>query len=253
MINVGDVIGRLTVLERGETRIYKNGAKDTEWICQCNCQNKTIVKKLYSNLVKRNRTPSCGCIGREKTSIRSKKYNRYDLSGEYGIGYASNTNNPFYFDLENYDLIKNFCWREDEKGYLRTSVITNGEEKQIIFHRLVMNLTNEPKLFVDHINHDVHDNRKQNLRIVTNTQNTQNSKPNSNNKTGIPGVDFRKNCKKWIARITVNGDRIFLGKFDTFEEAVQVRIEAENKYFGEYSYWNSIAIMKPRKEDESNG
>lgn len=114
MINVGDVIGRLTILERGETHIYKNGAKDTEWICQCNCQNKTIVKKLYSNLVKRNRTPSCGCIGREKTSIRSKKYNRYDLSGEYGIGYASNTNNLFYFDLENYDLIKNFCWREDE-------------------------------------------------------------------------------------------------------------------------------------------
>ena len=61
---------------------------------------------------------------------------------------------------------------------------------------------------------------------------------------GIPGVDFRKNCKKWIARITVNGDRIFLGKFDTFEEAVQARIEAENKYFGEYSYWNSISLSK---------
>lgn len=244
MINVGDVIGRLTVLEKGKTYVYKNGTKDTEWICRCSCKNQTIVKKRYSNLIKKNCIPSCGCIGREKTSIRSKKYNKYDLSGEYGIGYASNTNNPFYFDLEDYDLIKNFCWREEKKGYLRTSIITNGEEKQIILHRLIMNLSNEKNLFVDHINHNVYDNRKQNLRIVTNTQNSQNSKPKSKNKTGVPGVDFRKDCKKWVTRITVNGKRIFLGKFDTFEEAVQVRIEAENKYFGEYSYWNSIAFSK---------
>lgn len=244
MINVGDVIGRLTVLEKGKTYVYKNGTKDTEWICRCNCKNQTIVKKRYSNLIKKNRIPSCGCIGREKTSIRSKKYNKYDLSGEYGIGYASNTNNPFYFDLEDYDLIKNFCWREEKKGYLRTSIITNGEEKQIILHRLIMNLSNEKKLFVDHINHNVYDNRKQNLRIVTNTQNIQNSKPNSKNKTGVPGVDFRKDCKKWMVRITINGNRIRLGSFDTFEEAVQARIEAENKYFGEYSYWNSITFSK---------
>lgn len=244
MINVGDVIGRLTVLEKGKTYVYKNGTKDTEWICRCSCKNQTIVKKRYSNLIKKNCIPSCGCIGREKTSIRSKKYNKYDLSGEYGIGYASNTNNPFYFDLEDYDLIKNFCWREEKKGYLRTSIVTNGEEKQIILHRLIMNLSNEKNLFVDHINHNVYDNRKQNLRIVTNTQNSQNSKPKSKNKTGVHGVDFRKDCKKWVTRITVNGKRIFLGKFDTFEEAVQVRIEAENKYFGEYSYWNSIAFSK---------
>lgn len=244
MINVGDVIGRLTVLEKGKTYVYKNGTKDTEWICRCSCKNQTIVKKRYSNLIKKNRIPSCGCIGREKTSIRSKKYNKYDLSGEYGIGYASNTNNPFYFDLEDYDLIKNFCWREEKKGYLRTSIITNGEEKQIILHRLIMNLSNEKKLFVDHINHNVYDNRKQNLRIVTNTQNIQNSKPNSKNKTGVPGVDFRKDCKKWMVRITINGNRIRLGSFDTFEEAVQARIEAENKYFGEYSYWNSITFSK---------
>jgi hypothetical protein len=41
-----------------------------------------------------------------------KKFNQYDLSGSYGIGYCSNTNNPFYFDLEDYDLIKDYCWME---------------------------------------------------------------------------------------------------------------------------------------------
>lgn len=73
MINVGDVIGRLTVLEKGKTHIYKNGTKDTEWICQCSCPNQTIVKKLYSNLIKKNCTPSCGCIGREKNINKKQK------------------------------------------------------------------------------------------------------------------------------------------------------------------------------------
>ena len=33
----------------------------------------------------------------------NKKSNIYDLSGEYGVGWTSNTNEEFYFDLEDYD------------------------------------------------------------------------------------------------------------------------------------------------------
>ena len=53
---------------------------------------------------------------REKKINRCKelfsKTNKYDLSGEYGIGYDSN-GQKFYFDLEDYDKIKNYCWYED--------------------------------------------------------------------------------------------------------------------------------------------
>ncbi|WP_368488451.1 hypothetical protein [Clostridium sp. BJN0013] len=37
------------------------------------------------------------------------KYNTYDLTGEYGIGYDAK-GNIFYFDLEDYDRIKDFYW-----------------------------------------------------------------------------------------------------------------------------------------------
>ena len=37
-----------------------------------------------------------------------KKYNTYDLSGEYGIGYTSK-GEEFYFDLDDYDKIKDYC------------------------------------------------------------------------------------------------------------------------------------------------
>ena len=49
-----------------------------------------------------------------------KQYNNYDLSGEYGIGYLFN-GEEFYFGLEDYDKIKNYCWYKDSGGYIRTN------------------------------------------------------------------------------------------------------------------------------------
>ena len=50
-------------------------------------------------------------------SKHNKKYNWYDLSGEFGIGFTQN-DILFYFDLEDYDKIKNYCWRFNEYGTL---------------------------------------------------------------------------------------------------------------------------------------
>ena len=77
---IGQKFGRLTVIERLENT--KDG--QTRWLCQCECGNKTSVR--ISNL-KNGHVKSCGCLNRELTSKRSKKYNSYDLSGEYGIFY----------------------------------------------------------------------------------------------------------------------------------------------------------------------
>lgn len=43
-----------------------------------------------------------------KGGKKNKRYNRYDLTGEYGIGYT-NQGVEFYFDLEDYDKIKEYC------------------------------------------------------------------------------------------------------------------------------------------------
>ena len=40
----------------------------------------------------------------------NKKYNKYDItSHDYGIGWTYD-GYEFYFDLLDYDLIKNYCW-----------------------------------------------------------------------------------------------------------------------------------------------
>ena len=106
--------GRLYVLERAPDYIQPNGRHRVMWKCQCQCKNKTLIVVSGEHL-KTGHTTSCGCVVKEVASKLFKKFNDYDLSGEYGIGWTSNTRQEFYFDIEDYALIKKYCWRDGKK------------------------------------------------------------------------------------------------------------------------------------------
>ena len=57
-----------------------------------------------------------------------KKHNKYDLSGEYGIVYTSN-GEEYWFDKEDYDKIKDYYWRKDPHGYLRSQIFDTETKK----------------------------------------------------------------------------------------------------------------------------
>ena len=88
---------------------------------------------------------------------------------------------------------------------------------------------------VDHINGDTLDNRKCNLRICTQADNMKNQKKHIRNTSGYKGVSWNKKSKAWEVSITQNGKRHYLGMYKDKEEAIKVRKEAEEKYFGEYN------------------
>lgn len=227
----GMKFGRLTVVKRVEDHIcLPSGYKTPRWLCKCDCGNEITV--IGKSLMRKNGTQSCGCFAKENMSKIKKKYNTYDLTGEYGIGYTSK-GEEFYFDLEDYDLIKNCCWCLTNDGYVSTHV----DRKQILFHRLIMGDKAEA---IDHINHKLFDNRKLNLRAVTTQQNSMNASLSKNNTSGITGVTWHSRDKVWYARIKVDYKYIHLGYFNNFEDAIKARKEAEEKYFGEYSYDNSM-------------
>lgn len=230
----GQRFGRLTVIKRVDNSIQPSGQQKAQWLCKCDCGNEHIVKG-YS--LKNGDTKSCGCLNSEIASEsikRFKKENTYDLSGNYGIGYTAN-GKKFYFDLEDYDKIKNYYWQVTKRGYVISS--ETKEHDRLVQHRLIMNCPEE--LEIDHIHQErKNDNRKNNLRICTHIKNSMNRDIRSDNTSGVTGVSFDKHCNKWVAMITYNGKRK-KRKFSDFSDAVRQRKEWEELYFSEYSYNNS--------------
>ena len=240
--------GKLTALFRIENSTDSNN--HSKWHCKCSCGNELDVP--VDSLVGGS-TQSCGCLKKElviKRNKNRKKYNEYDLSGDFGIGYTSK-DEVFWFDLEDYDKIKDYYWSYSG-GYLVARETCNDEHKrkEIRFHRFVMNETN-PKIKIDHIIHgktheNKYDNRKQNLRIATSGQNKMNSHLAKNNKSGVTGVYWDQRKGLWGATIKYYRKSIHLGYFNDFDQAVNARIVAENKYFGDYSFRNSLKICNDK-------
>ena len=136
------------------------------------------------------------------------------------------TGETFYIDYEDFDKVSEHQWWID-KGYAK------GGRKRQPMHRFVLNLgkAERYKVEVDHINRNRLDNRKSNLRIVSRQENMLNKSEYKNNTSNVKGVKWNKNLNKWQVQITYNKKRIHLGVYSDLEEAKQVRLQAEEKYF----------------------
>ena len=244
----GQIFERLTVLKQAEDYISPNGKHHCQWLCECNCKkdNKNLVIVRGAGLHSK-KTLSCGCLSRERLIVankeKKKKYNQYDLTGEYGVGWTA-SGKEFYFDLEDYDKIKDYSWHI-ANGYISAKKL-DGSDREIRMHRIVLNLVDVSynDIKVDHIHgkETRNDNRKSNLRMANDSQNNINKGLRSNNTSGVTGVSWNQKRNKWHARLWKNRQTIDLGHFSNFDDAVQARKQAEDKYFGEWSYDNSMAM-----------
>ncbi len=119
-------------------------------------------------------------------------------------------------DDDDYDLVKNYKWcavTHDKGRIFYACAWVNG--KRIKMHKLIMDCPQ--KMVIDHIDHDGLNNKRENLRQLTKRGNRWNSLPNRNSKSGLKYVTKFKD--KWQSRVMREGKRVFLGNYDTPEEA----------------------------------
>ena len=105
-----------------------------------------------------------------------------------------------------------------ERGYIRA--IVDGKRCRV--HRLVWLHVNgaDPAGLIDHIDGNTTNNRIENLRVVDHQTNMQNQRSaRSDNASGLLGVTWHSQPRKWRARITVDGKQSHLGHFETPELA----------------------------------
>lgn len=120
-------------------------------------------------------------------------------------------------------------------------------------HRVVWIMFNGeiPEGFViDHANRDRIDNRLENLRLATLAQNCQNSNKKPN-KTGFTGVVWNSRAKAWRAMIRHDGKHIFLGYFNSPEEAGEAYKRAAKELFGEFYCPPEIQTVEIEKTQQA--
>lgn len=212
----GQTFNRLYVVKRVENKVLKSHKKveKIQYLCKCECGNECVV---IGEDLKSGHTKSCGCLYQQ----RGKYPIQYELVDENCVKGYNCRGESFLIDKEDYERICKYRWSKGEKHrYWRNQSLGS-------MSRFIMCLTDK-NYVVDHINGDTNDNGKCNLRICTQRQNSMNRHYDK-----VMGV-WEENGK-WKARIKTRQKLLQLGIFDTEEEAIKARKDAEKKYFGEFA------------------
>jgi hypothetical protein len=208
----GKRFGKLTVIEESGL----DRSKTIMWLCKCDCGT---IKEIRGNDLRQGNTISC----------TQCPINKYFSRDGYMVGLTAK-GEEFYFDKEDFELIKKYTWCIDS-GYVQ-----NGNTK-LRMHRLIMKT---PKgLETDHVNHNTVDNRKSNLRICTTSENCCNRlKTKSPTTSKYKGVS-RAYGGKWLGKISCNKVP-YTKLFDTEIEAKKWRDMMALKLHKEFALTNDM-------------
>jgi hypothetical protein len=152
------------------------------------------------------------------------------------------------FDDEDAALVLHHKWHvryDSNTMYARAHIWVGQKRTTIDMHRLL--LQPGPRQTVDHIDLNGLNNHRNNLRLCSQDQNCRNRRVSKNKKSSkYKGVYHVR--KVWMAIITSEGLRVYLGRYKSAEEAAHAYNVAAAKLYGDYACLNAL----PESYDQSN-
>lgn len=112
-----------------------------------------------------------------------------------------------------------------------------------LVHRILWVMRNEQipdGMLIDHIDGNKINNAPGNMRIVNHKQNNHNRALNKRNISGVSGVTWHKQWKKWAVSVDAYGKKEKAGFFDNLDDAKNAAIALKDKMHGEYSGLNRL-------------
>lgn len=156
-------------------------------------------------------------------------------------------------DAELFDQLNGVLWRalqHDQRFYAGRTVSREGGQQLVYLHRYVWQLLNGPipkNYTIDHRNHDGLDNRSVNLRLATTAQQNQNQRRRACNTSGFIGVSSFNRGRRWRAEYRLNGEQVYLGRFDSPVDAAKARDLAAWIEHGEFAVLNFPGLLAPNE------
>jgi hypothetical protein len=132
---------------------------------------------------------------------------------------------------------RHYRWTLLNSGYVSTTNWDKELKKPVTWtvHRMVMGKA--PKgLVIDHVNNDKLDNRRNNLRFITQQENTR--RANKPGTSGYRGVSWSRQKNRWRVRLCVSGREIHCGFFDDILKAAKAYDAKALELFGEFANLN---------------
>lgn len=143
-------------------------------------------------------------------------------------------------------LLSRGAWRTRKncpRPYVTLNLRVGGQLVTQYLHREIMGV--DKGVLVDHINGNVLDNRRCNLRIATHSQNLMNSKKKCTGRTSrFKGVGLHKSSGLWRANIRINGRLCHLGYFTSEVEAAFSYDMASLKHHGDFGIRNFLPLVR---------
>lgn len=216
---IGKTFGRLLVIKE----IGHDKRKNILWECRCTCGNITIAR---GDDLKAGKKQSCGCLQIES---RIKHGNSYTVEHQTWcsmIHRCTQKKSTHYHSYGGRGI--RVCNRWKDFNNFLSDMGRRPTNKKFTIERLNNDGNYEPS----------------NCIWATRTTQARNKRISKTNTTGVNGVTWSKQRKKYKVRIKVKGKETHLGYFDLMSDAIEARRK------GEIKYWEKADLLEAEDPDK---